>query len=200
MTAWIIRRLSTRKTWVAASIVAFAAAVGVRLLIWFPSPPSEAAWLVERGDPKLAVVTNWPLTNALDALVPQRVIDGLAGNDGNVAHHRAWTPSPLHDRLTWCGEHADISVDSLRVLLGRMDALPAYLVVGDRFAESWQLYAMQREDFAQTGRLGLHPYYTAEPCPQPAAARVSNMRHALESHPSVRREFSAEHITVYRMD
>jgi hypothetical protein len=33
-----------------------------------PRGPPEAAWLVEHGDPRIAVVSNWPLTNALDAL------------------------------------------------------------------------------------------------------------------------------------
>ena len=198
--AWAARRSSTTTTRVAVCVLAFAIAAGARLWIWLPAPPPEAAWLVEHGDPRIAVVSNWPFTNALDALVPQHVIDGLAGNDGNVAHHRAWGLPPLRGQLAWCGRQTAASVDSLRASLGQMGALPAYLVVGDRFEESWQLYAKQREAVARSGRLGRYSYYAAEPCPGTAAERVSNIQNALERYPSIRREFSAENVTVYRME
>jgi hypothetical protein len=81
-----------------------------------------------------------------------------------------------------------------------MGALPAYLVVGERFAESWQLYARQREAVARSGSLDRYSYFAAEPCPETAAGRVLKMRDTLERYSSVRREFSAEHVTVYRMD
>lgn len=198
--AWAARRASTTTTRVAACVLAFAIAAGVRLWMWLPTPPPEATWLIKHGDPHIAVVSNWPLTNALDALVPQHVIDGLAGNDGNVARHREWVLPPLRGRLAWCGGQTATSVDSLRASLGQMGALPAYLVVGERFAESWQLYARQREAVARSGSLDRYSYFAAEPCPETAAGRVLKMRDTLERYSSVRREFSAEHVTVYRMD
>jgi hypothetical protein len=198
--AWAAGRARATKTRAAACVLALAVAVGVRLWIWLPTLPPEASWLIEHGDPRIAAISNWPLTNALDALVPQRVIDGLAGNDANVARHRSQAISPLRDHLVWCGDQTAVTVDSLRASLGQMGALPAYLVVGERFAESWQVYAKHRETVARSGDLDRHSYFAAEPCPETAAERVEKIREALERHPSVRREFDAEQVAVYRID
>jgi len=198
--AWAASRARTSKTRAAACALALAVAVGVRLWMWLPTLPPEASWLIEHGDPRVAAISNWPLTNALDALVPQRVIDGLAGNDANVARHRSEAISSLRDHLAWCGDRTAVTVDSLRASLGRMSALPAYLVVGGRFAESWQVYAEHRKTVVRSGDLDPHSYFAAEPCPEPAAERVEKIREALERHPSVRREFDTEQVAVYRID
>ncbi len=198
--AWTARRESAATTRIAACVIAFVLAAGVRLWIWLPSAPPEASWLVTHGDSRLSVVSNWPLTNVLDALVPQRVIDGLAGNDGNAARHRSHELSPLRDHLAWCGGQTVASVDSLRATLGRMGALPAYLVVGDQFAQSWEVYAKHRETVAQSGELARHSYFAAQPCPETAAERVNRIRDALEGNPSVHRDFAAGGVAVYRME
>ena len=198
--AWAIRREIRREARIAACVLALVLAAGIRLWIWLPTPPPEARWLIDHGNPRIAAVSNWPVTNSLDALVPQRVIDGLAGRDGNAASHRSREFSPLRDHLAWCGGRASTSVDSLRASLARMGSLPAYLVLGERFAEAWQVYAAHREAVARSGDGGSASAFAAEPCPEAAAERLTKMHEALARYPSVRREFAAAGVAVYRME
>jgi hypothetical protein len=180
--------------------VALVSAVAVRLAVWFPHPPAEAVWLTTKGDPNVPVVTNWPLTNALDALVDQPVIDGLAGNDGNVARHRTMILSPLHDRVAWCGEETASGVNSLIAVLEELDNLPAYLIVGDRFAESWRLYSEQHERRVEMGDIEDYPFYAAPPCKDPPTERIGRINTAIAAHPRVSLEFKGDNIAVYRIE
>jgi hypothetical protein len=199
--AWWFAR--ARRRFIAVGLAAALAAsfgVAVRIALWRPHAPAEAVWLAEKGDPRLPVVAGWPEIVALDALVPQRAIDGLPGRDGNVARHRSVTISPLHDELDWCGTNAAASVGLLRTFLERANALPAYVVVGDALAESWSLYAGQREHLKNRGDLDKHPFWSTLPCPESAATRLAKIRSAFDADPGVRREFSAEAVVVYRID
>jgi hypothetical protein len=183
----------------AAALAAFLGAAS-RIAIWLPHAPAEAAWLAEKGDPGLPVVAGWPEIVALDALVPQRATDGLPGRDGNVARHRSTAISPLHDELDWCGENAAASVEKLKGFLRGSHQLPAYVVVGEGLAESWSLYAGQREHLKNRGDLDKHPFWSPLPCPESAATRLARIRSAFEAAPGVRREFSAEGVVVYRIE
>jgi hypothetical protein len=183
-----------------AAALAAALAAGSRIAIWRPSAPAEAAWLAEKGDPGLPVVAGWPEIVAIDALAPQRAIDGLPGRDGNVARHRSAAISPLHDELDWCGDSAAASVDRLRSFLGASDRLPAYIVVGDALAESWSLYAGQRAHLETRGDIAERAFWSPLPCPEEPAQRIGKIRSALESDPLVRREFSAPGVVIYRME
>jgi hypothetical protein len=183
-----------------AAVFALVCAVSVRLAIWIPSPPPEAVWLATEGDPATPVITNWPLTNALDALVDQPVTDGLAGRDGNVARHRTMTLSPLHDTIDWCGEAKTAAVDSLVSGLADLGALPAYLVVGVRFAESWRLYAEQHARRVAAGDIGDYPFYTATPCDEPHGERIARIREILASAPRTSIEFETDEVAIYRIE
>ena len=157
-------------------------------------------WLATKGDPNVPVVTNWPLTNALDALIDQPVIDGLAGNDGNVARHRTMVLSSLHDRIDWCGGKTGSGVDSLIAVLKELDALPAYLVVGERFAESWRLYSEQHARRIEMGDIEDHPFYAARPCEDLPTERLGRIHTAIAAHPRASLEFEVKNVTVYRIE
>jgi len=197
---WTARRPRGAATLAVAAGLAAFLGIGVRIAIWRPQAPPEAVWLAEKGDPSVAVVAGWPDIVALDALVPQRVIDGLPGRDGNVARHRAVGISPLRDDLDWCGESATASVVKLRDFLAGLNALPAYLVVGEKFAESWSLYAAQRDRLVTRGNPVDGSFWSALPCPETAQTRIGKIRSALESYPGVLREFSTDGVAIYRME
>jgi len=197
---WTARRPRGAATLAVAAGLAALLGIGVRIAIWRPQAPPEAVWLAEKGDPSVAVVAGWPDIVALDALVPQRVIDGLPGRDGNVARHRAVGISPLRDDLDWCGENAAASVVKLRDFLAGLNALPAYLVVGEKFAESWSLYAAQRDRLVTRGNPVDGSFWSALPCPETAQTRIVKIRSALESYPGVLREFSTDGVAIYRME
>jgi hypothetical protein len=182
---WFARRRGAA-AFVTAAVLAGCLGIAARIVIWRPQPP--------------AVVAGWPEIVALDALVPQRVIDGLTGRDGNVARHRAVDISPLHEQLDWCGDSAAESAEALHGFLAGANALPAYLVVGDAFADSWSLYAGQRDHLVKRGDLPAHPFWSAQPCPEPAEERIGKIRSALEARADVRREYSTDRVVVYRMD
>lgn len=199
--AWWFARARRRAAAVAlGALLAAALGIGARIAIWRPRAPAETIWLAEKGDPRLPVVAGWPEIVVLDALVPQRPIDGLPGRDGNIARHRSAEISPLHDELEWCGENAAADVGRLRSFLERSNQLPAYVVVGDALAESWSLYAGQREHLEIRGDLAKHPFWSPLPCPESAATRLVKIRTAFDAEPGVRREFSADGVVVYRMD
>ncbi len=197
---WTLTRTQTTRRLGLAAALALIAATAIRIAIWLPQPPSEATWLNKNGDPHMTVVTNWPLTNALDALVDQPVIDGLAGNDGNVARHRSMVLSPLHDRIDWCGDDSATSVESLIETLEELEALPAYLIVGNRFAESWRLYSEQHARRIDMGDIEDHPFYAAPPCEEPPADRITRIRAAIAAHDRTSLEFDDEGVTVYRVE
>jgi hypothetical protein len=197
---WIARRRRGAATLAVAAGLAAFLGIGVRIAVWRPQAPPEAVWLAEKGDPSMAVVAGWPEIVALDALIPQRVIDGLTGRDGNVARHRARVISPLHDELDWCGENAAASVVKLRDFLAGLNALPAYLVVGEKFAESWSLYAAQRDRLVTRENPVEGSFWSALPCPETTQTRIGKIRSALESYPGVLREFSTDGVAVYRME
>jgi len=197
---WFARARRGAASLAVAAALAASLGVAARIVIWLPRPPAETVWLVEKGDPRLPVVAGWPEIVILDALTPQRAIDGLSGRDGNVARHRTTTISPLHDELDWCGENAVSSVERLRIFLDGSSALPAYVVVGDALAESWSLYAGQRDHLEKRGDLAKRPFWSPVPCPEDAAARIAKIRSALEADPGVKREFSADGVVIYRMD
>jgi hypothetical protein len=169
---WYLSSPKTAKRLSLGAGFALICAVSTRPAVWMPVAPVEAAWLSAKGDSGLPVVTNWPLTNALDALVDQRVIDGLAGRDGNVARHRSMPILPLHDRVDWCGEAKAAAVDSLIAALAETGDLPAYLVFGERFAESWRLYAEQHARRVAEGDIADFPFFAADPCGEPHARRI----------------------------
>ncbi len=196
----VARRPRRERRLAAAAGLALALGIVARLLIWMPEAPPEAEWLARKGDPRATAVTNWPVIVALDALAPQRAVDGLAGKDGNVARHRSGGISPLNSSLYWCGDDLRGEVDRLRRVLDEMGALPAYIVLSERFAESWSVYAEQRAHFIARGELGTHPDWAAAPCSTAAKARVGAIRAALESAPGVAREFSTDETIIYRMD
>jgi hypothetical protein len=196
---WSVAR-RPRRAWGFAVAAALALGIAARLVIWIPEAPPEAEWLARRGDPRATAVTNWPEIVVLDALAPQRAVDGLAGKDGNTARHRSAGLSPLGTRLYWCGDDLRGEVDRLRATLDEMNALPAYIVLSERFAESWSVYAEQRAHFNARGELETHPDWLAEPCSTTAARRVRAIRAALDSASAVVREFSTDDTAIYRMD
>lgn len=201
--AWgVARRPHRARSLAVAATLALAFGVALRLLIWTPDRPAEATWLAEKGDRRATVVTNWPVVVVLDALAPQSVVDGLAGRDANVARHRSEETPPLREKLDWCGgdEACGRAVGELRAALTEMAALPAYVVVGDRFAESWSVYAEQRSHLAARGTLNDLPFWSTEPCTEAAAERVRRMQAALDAAPEVVREFSGGGVVIYRMD
>ncbi|UCG53266.1 MAG: hypothetical protein JSW58_06855 [Candidatus Latescibacterota bacterium] len=197
---WILRRSPNRVVLVATNGFVFLMAIAFRLVIWLPSPPPEANWLANEGDRQTTVVTSWPMTNAFDALIPQRVLGGLAGADANLGLHRAGATTKLRDRLNWCGDINDSVVDTLRTVLGGMDALPAFLVVGDRFEEAWRAYAERWESLPQTDDPKDRPFFAADPCGEAAALRLEKIRKLLDDHSGVSRVFTTENAVIYRME
>jgi hypothetical protein len=194
LTRW---RKPAAQTVMVVGFLALAAAV--RLIIWFPSPPPEAVWLKKHVNSNTHVVTNWPLTNTLDALVPQPVIDGLAGADANLGLHRADITTAIRDQLDWCGETIESNADSLRAALDEMDALPAYLVVGESFEEAWRVYAEQHAARVSAGGSEPSVFFSAEPCASASAERLRAIRKALDGHPAITREFQSDTITIYEI-
>lgn len=197
---WAIVRRPVKPVIVASTTaVLLALAIAVRLVIWFPSPPPETVWLKETGNPNHHVVTNWPLTNALDALVPQPVIDGLAGADANIGLHRATVSTSLRDRLHWCDDWTAGVVDTLRAALGEMDALPGYLVVGNAFDEAWRVYADQRSIQPETATNRAGSFFAARPCAGDSATRLQTIHATFDSHPAVTRRFDSETVTIFEI-
>jgi len=145
------------------------------------------------------VITNWPLTNALDALAPQRVLDGLAGTDANIGLHRANVTMTIRDHLTWCGEEYGTTAGALRETLVEMDALPAYLVIGDSFEEAWRVFAEQRAARIHEGESESNAFFATEPCATASVERLRTMRTSLDNHPGVTREFHTKTVTIYKI-
>ncbi|UCH83040.1 MAG: hypothetical protein JSW50_11280 [Candidatus Latescibacterota bacterium] len=192
-TTWrIVNRPSKPAIPVALSVGCLALATAFRLVIWFPTTPPEASWLKEEGDPNFHVITNWPVTNSLDALAPQPVLDGLAGKDANLGLHRASATTSLRDCISWCGQNVAANADSLHTALQQANALPAYIVVGNRFEQAWRTYAEQRAK-----RPGTSSFFAASPCADDPVIRLLNIRRALENHPTVTHEFETETVTIY---
>ncbi len=198
--AWLFLRRPVKPALLpAAAAGCLALAAAVRLIIWYPTPPPEARWLNENGDPQTHVITNWPLTNALDALTQQPVIDGLAGADANLGFHRFPVVTTFHDRMYWCGGRYEASVDTLRALLRKMDALPAYLVIGNDFENAWRTYTDQRAARSEPGDAGVEPFFSAPPCVDDPTARMRHIQNAIGNHSGVTREFATDNVVIYRI-
>ncbi|MEJ2722641.1 MAG: hypothetical protein P8181_16105 [bacterium] len=197
--ALILRRPAKKALLSAAALCFLALAAGVRLVLWYPSPPPVTRWLAASGDPKTHIITNWPLTNELDALAPQPVIDGLAGADANLGFHRTPVVTTFHDRLYWCGDHYESSADTLRAILAEMDALPAYLVISDEFANAWRTYAEQRAARIGTGGASVELFFSAAPCTEDPSARLERIEQVIGGRAVVTREFDADGVSVYRI-
>lgn len=174
-------RATTRTPWVVAGLAGLAlAAWGIRLWIWTPHEPPVVRWLREEAEPRVPVVTNWPVTNALDALVSRPVMDGLAGRDANVGLHRAHEVTTLRGEILWCGDGGTAAA-ALATHLQTQELRVAYVVVDPRFETTWSDYARERAHMIRIGRLGRYPFFQEPPCPEPAPVRLGRMREALRA-------------------
>jgi hypothetical protein len=181
---------------IAVAGTALVLGVVVRLWIWTPQVPPEAHWL--RGAPAdIPVLTNWPVTNELDALVDAQVLDGLAGRDANLALHRRSFSTDLRDRLAWCGGGGD--VEGIETYL-RVNGIPeAYLVVDDRFGNAWRTYRTQRDAVLAAPHPGTDRLLREPPCAIPDAERLAAMRAGLRAWPHAEVAFEAPGVTIFRV-
>ncbi len=195
-------RTISRRTWIAAAGTTLVLGVVVRLWIWAPQVPPEARWL--RSAPaKIPVLTNWPVTNELDALVDAPVVDGLAGRDANLALHRPSFSTDLRDRLAWCSDSSGGSdssdLEGIESYL-RANGIPeAYLVVDDRFGNAWRTYRTGREGLLAAPHPGTDRLLSAPPCAIPDAERLAAMRARLRAWPRATTAFEALGVTVFHV-
>jgi hypothetical protein len=181
----------------ASGAVLVAAAVALRLWIWTPRVPDAVSWLRQHRAATEAVVTNWPATNALDALLAPPILDGLAGRDAGVGLHRSRRLPPLRPDLLWCAGSMEESVVAL------VEALPAeptsWIVVDDAFAHAWEVYAHRHAE----GAIGDNPaalsFYAEAPCPEPPPARLRRLRAALDADPRFSRVYADDRCTIHRL-
>jgi hypothetical protein len=194
--ALIARRTFSRRAGIATAGTALVLGVLVRLWIWAPQVPPEAHWL--RGAPAdIPVLTNWPVTNELDALVDAPVVDGLAGRDANLALHRPSFSTDLRDRLAWCGGGDD--VEGIESYLRANGVPEAYLVVDDRFGNAWRTYRGQRDAVLAAPHPGMDRLLREPPCSVPDAERLAAMRASLRAWPRAEVVFEAPGVTVFHI-
>jgi hypothetical protein len=189
-------RMVSRRAWIAVAGTALALGLVARLWIWTPQIPPEARWL--RGaSADIPILTNWPVTNELDALVDAPVVDGLAGRDANLALHRRSFSTDLRDRLAWCGS-GDGAAGIETYLLA--NGIPeAFLVVDDRFANAWRTYRAARDGLLAAPHPGTDNLLREPPCATPDAERLAAMRAGLRAWPRAEVEFEAPGVTVFHV-
>jgi hypothetical protein len=192
---WVVAKGGTPARIAAAAALVPLGAV-VRLWAWTPQMPVAAEWL--RAQPeRLVVVTNWPVTNELDALLDVPVIDGLAGRDANIALHRAGGASELHDRLDWCGAGGE--VERVAAFLRERGDSAAWLVVDPRFETAWRVYRDQRVEVAATGESARYARLAPRPCAASAPDRLAGMRAALRGPRGVSPVFERDGVLIARL-
>jgi hypothetical protein len=194
--AFAIMHSLSRRTRIIATGATLALSLVARLLIWTPQVPPEAHWL-RNARAGVPVLTNWPVTNELDALVSARVLDGLAGRDANLALHRSLFSTDLRDRLAWCGGSRD--VEGLEAYLDTNGIAEAYLVVDDRFDNAWSTYRTQWEAVLASPRPGTDRLLSEPPCSTPAAERLAAMRASMRDWPRAEVAFEAPGVTVFHV-
>jgi hypothetical protein len=180
----------------AVAVALLALAIAARPWIWTPRVPAAAEWLRQAPD-RLPVVTHWPVTNELDALLDAPVLDGLAGRDANRALHRLAPESGLADRLEWCGGGGDVA--RLRTALRDRGFAGAFVVVDDRFTEAWSSYRGQHEAALASGHPERYPMVRPSPCALPPPERLAAMRAALRAGPDGVPVFEAPGVTIFRL-
>jgi hypothetical protein len=184
----------SRRAWIAGT--ALALGLVVRLWIWAPQVPPEAHWL--RGAPAdIPILTNWPVTNELDALVDAPVVDGLAGRDANLALHRRSFSTDLRDRLAWCGSGDDAGGIETYLLANGIPE--AFLVVDDRFGNAWHTYRAARDGLLAAPHPGMDNLLSEPPCAIPDAERLAAMRAGLRAWPRAEVAFEAPGVTVFHV-
>jgi hypothetical protein len=189
-------RTVSRRAWIALAGVALALGLVVRLWIWSPQVPPEAHWL--RGAPaEIPILTNWPVTNELDALVGAPVLDGLAGRDANLALHRRSFSTDLRDRLAWCGSGDDVG--AIETYLLAKGIPEAFLVVDDRFGNAWRTYRTARDGLLAAPHPGMDNLLSEPPCAIPDAERLAAMRASLRTWPRAEVAFDAPGVTIFHV-
>ena len=188
-----------RRLWPTLTGTVLLLTVFVRLWIWTPEMRPYVQWLRAASAP-LPVLTNWPVTNELDALLEVPVIDGLAGRDAGVALHRAEFSTDLRDRLHWCGAEGNTrALQGLRDHLESTGRTEVFLVVDARFRRAWEEYADKWTD--PTRDLGdeARRVYATEPCSAAPEQRLDEVHRSLQAWKEAEVAFRSPEATVYHV-
>ena len=183
--------------WFGFAAVALIASVSLRAAIWVPEQAPSIRWLREAPE-ALPIVTNWPATNELDALVDVPVLDGLAGRDAQLGLHRGSFTTDLRDRLWWCG--GESALGPLARYLEDSGLGAVHVVVDARFVRAWSVYAAARQDPNRNHEGEAALLYDAEPCPTGPDERLQRLQKVLREWPAARVVHESPEATVYRVE